>query len=83
MLLDVARQRTPQPKWQRYQIAAACIAGLIGIALFILQGFDRLLFGLDLDFGVLPWGLVTIAAWVLFGIRLSSGTITQDEREEP
>lgn len=79
----MARQRTPQPKWQRYQIVAASFAGLIGIGLFVLQGVDQLVFGVDLDFGVLPWGLVTVAAWVLFGVRLSSGTITQDEREEP
>lgn len=71
-----------QPKWQRYQIVAAAVASVVGVALFVVQGFDRLLFGADLDFGVLPWGLVTIGAWVLFGVSLSSGLPGTPDRED-
>lgn len=61
------------PKWQRYQIVAASVAGFVGVLLFVIQGFDVLIFGRDIDFGALPWTLTAIGAWVLFGVQLSSG----------
>jgi hypothetical protein len=68
----VAGQRGRRPRrWQRYQIASAAIGGATGVTLFVIQAVSKPLFGVPLDFGVLPWTLVAIGAWVLYGIRLS------------
>lgn len=55
------------PRWARYQIATALVCGVLGVGLFILQGVDRLVVGVDLDFGPLPYGLSFIGMYVIFG----------------
>jgi hypothetical protein len=59
-----------RPRWARYQIAVAVLAGLVGVALFIVQGIDNAVWGVDLDFGMLPWGLVVLSSYVIFNISL-------------
>lgn len=64
--------REPQrsPKWARYQIAGGFIAAFLGIGLFIAQGIDMLVWGVDLEFGALPWGLTVLGVYVLFNVSL-------------
>lgn len=57
-------------RWARYQIVGAFVAFVVGVGLFIVQGVDRLLWGVDLDFGALPWGLTVLSVYVLFGVSL-------------
>lgn len=59
-----------KPQWARYQIAGGFIAFFLGVGLFIAQGVDMLVWGVDLDFGALPWGLTVLSVYVLFGVSL-------------
>lgn len=58
------------PRWRRYQLIAASGAGLLGVSLFIVQAVDQWLFGVDLNFDVLPWVLTGLGLYVLFDLPI-------------
>lgn len=74
-----------RPQWARYQIVGGFISAGLGVGLFIAQGIDHLLWGVDLDFGALPWGLTVLGVYVLFNVSLPellgrSGDTDKDNR---
>ena len=76
------RHRRKPPQWARYQIATAIGAGVVGVALFVVQAVSEPFWSHRLDFGMLPWGLVSLAVYVLFGLHL--GHLTGgSEGDEP
>lgn len=58
------------PRWARHQIVAAYIVGALGIALFIVQAIAPKVWGVELDFGMVPAALCFIGGYVIFHIKL-------------
>lgn len=78
-------QESPRrPKWARYQITGGFVAFFLGIGLFVVQGIDMAAWGVDLDFGVLPWSLTGLGAYVIWNVSLPEllgrDTDRKDER---
>lgn len=83
-MADPQNGGTKRPRWARYQIAGGFVAFFLGVGLFIAQGIDQAIWGVDFDFGALPWGLTVLGVYVLFNVSLPEllgrGTGGKDER---
>lgn len=59
------------PKWAWYQVGLGIVYAGAGIVLFVLQGVDQPLWGVEFDFGPLPLVLLMVGTSVVFGPAVS------------
>ena len=57
-------------KWAPYQIAGAFLMLFVSLGMFVIQGLAPIWFGKPVDFGILPYSLLVISAYVIWGLNL-------------
>ncbi len=57
--------------WTRVQLAYGIFLGLVGVGMVIVQGLSHIIWGEQVDFGIIPYSLIGVSVAVVLNISVA------------